>query len=334
MITRRKLLVLLGSYMLAACSPLAYPTPQPTQIPTETKLPPTQQPTATPTVTPSPTLTMTPTPLPTQTPTVTPDRVSQTPKIEGLIAKAADGKIVYLAEASNPYGLEKEAVAGVYYPEAYSVSDSEETAKRVGAVGIRKEVERYYLQQAGSPENAILWALPFDITPAGDEKLLVQQVKNTYDVQNEIFISVPENSVLVNPLEVNGDSLDVSFTQQSWGTVINIGYPGVFSDTRYPENKFSLKICFAGYLENKQVTASLGQELTEINKVVFSSDQIAFYNKYRQPFVVSGTNVQFYGQSYFEVDGKAPTIGMSLENILHFGNSFAYILGNENPLLK
>ena len=300
------------------------PTPEATATPRPTDTPPATA-TAKPTATPEPTATPTPETL----------TIVDAPKVEGLKAVVEDGKVVYRAEAGNKYGLEKETLAAIYYPEAYLVGDSVETAKRVGAVGICKEVERYYLQQAGSPQKAILWALPFDFTFASQEaKLLVQQINNSYNGNDEIFLSVPVDSVLVNPLEVGSDGLDVWFSQQSWGTVIEVGYPGIFSDARYPQNKFSLKINFAGRLENQQVRASLGQELVRVGGATFSSDMIAFLNKYREPAVMAESKVQIFGQSYFETDGKFPTIGMSLENILRFGNSFAFILSNDNPLLK
>jgi len=170
MITRRKLLALLGCYLLAACSPLVSPPPQPTQFPIETRIPPTQEPTETPTVTPVPTKTSTPTPLPTRTPTATPDPILQVPKIEGLTAKEVDGKIVYYAEAGNPYGLKEGELAGrvvdIKIARGVKFAEAGDAQGEAGTgVVLHEEVVRRLAE-------AEPWKIPFFFDPQGELEII------------------------------------------------------------------------------------------------------------------------------------------------------------------
>lgn len=367
---RISLAVLLLVSMLAGCAapaPTPTPTPRPTATPILTDTPvPTATPTSAATATPTATATTTPTGTPTPEPTpdvediwmgkfeMRPDgfynyisekgttiAVDQVPFTHQELDKS--GWLIYKVEPNNPYGLdpskEGQRVAAVYYPEAHVVTDKIETAQQIGAVGIRPEVERYLLEQASSPGESILFALPFDITTAQktpDNKLLIQFSKNTANNQGRIFLRVPVGSVLTNPIEKNGKGIEIESSRQEWGTAVNIGWPGFFITADYPENSFTLLVRIAGDHVLDKRSYLLGEGVLTVGSISFKASLISFYQQWRDPPPLSGANVpnvEINGQSYFEVGGESPSIGFRSENIVHFGESVAFILNRENPLL-
>ena len=261
---------------------------------------------------------------------------------EQLPALAKEGSVViYRTEANNPYGLEKGVVAGVFYPETYVVpNEKNPPVEQKGAVGLRAEVVRYFLKQVGSPEKAAIIPLPFDVTTASAETQFLVQFEKTNApkgadwIYDDIFLSVPVGSKLVDPLIDQRDN-SISFNNQSWGgSTIGIGEPGIFPSQYKP--KYILNFYYAVHSAGPR-QARLGQSLLEIETARFDSATIAFYNAHRVVKLLDDRNhpinFKFAGKVIFPVDGKFPVLSFTKENLLNANGVMIFILANDNPLI-
>ncbi len=167
--------------LLSACR--ATPTPEPTVTPLPTL---TATPTLTPTSTTTPTLTATPTATATNTPTLTPTPAP--PQIEGLKPAWEKDRLVYQAEADNPYGLEAGEYAG-YLFELNLESDAE-TYSNKGLV-LDPQVVKNLLTQANTEENIQNgnWQMAFSFDPQG-EKISIRQVNKTYPLGSVASVAI------------------------------------------------------------------------------------------------------------------------------------------------
>lgn len=239
-------------------------------------------------------------------------------------------KVIYIALAENPYGLKEKAVAGLFYPEFHDIKDSRES-EQVGGVGIRAEVARYFEQKAGSPQQSILFPLYVDPTFAKDKEKVTVQFVETTTGRTDLFLKVPLDAKLITPIERSVDqSIKIEFSPQDWGTVINIGTPGIFSG-----NQFYFQVEYAKVLEGKTDSYKLGDPFLTVDASSFSDDLINFYNTYRKPSLVGGPNANTYGKSRVQdSNGRFSSYSFSKKNVLAFGKSYAFLLANDNPLLK
>jgi hypothetical protein len=254
------------------------------------------------------------------------------------------GTVVYRAEKANPYELKEGVLAGVYYSEAYAVKDSLETAKRVGAVGLRAEVVRYQLQKAKSPSENAIFPLPFDPTLApsfsdqseqGKEnrKIVVQDTRNTVSGIGEMFIKVPVGSPLITPIEQKPDtSVGIRLSKQSWGTAIYIGTEGIFTNGK---DKYSLLAYYGSWMTFDRPGAILGETIDVVYMNSFSSGLLDVYRDYRDPLPVSGMNVDLQGKLIVQdADGILQSVEIQSWDILAVNGSFVFVLANGNPLLS
>ncbi len=121
---------------------------------------PTPTETPTPTATPAPTETPAPTVTPTATPELTPtEEIVNPPEIEGLKVSYEEDKIVYRAEAENPYGLKE----GDYAGEVVNYIVNGQAERGVGLIPAALEI----LVAPYNNREAVLagkekFALPFD----------------------------------------------------------------------------------------------------------------------------------------------------------------------------
>jgi len=91
--------------------------------------------------------------------------LARAPKLEGLAVFQEDGRIVYRAEANNPYGLEVGEYAG------YLFEFDDETGISSGrGIALAKEVRRKLLEQANTPEAIEKgeWRMTFNFDPKGE----------------------------------------------------------------------------------------------------------------------------------------------------------------------
>lgn len=85
----------------------------------------------------------------------------EVPMIGGVHADVEGGKVVFRADADNPYGLKEGAYAGTFVPGVQeTVSGDTENAKSTGALGYTPEVLKVLME--GKPSNTIV--LPTDLT--------------------------------------------------------------------------------------------------------------------------------------------------------------------------
>lgn len=156
-------------------TPTAEPTIEPTAMPTDSATP-TPTPTSTATATAKPTATSTATATPTSTPATAPTLTSQeattealaeAPAVEGLAASLEEGRIVYRAEAENPYGMAAGAYAGYLFE-----FDDQTGETSGGGLALAQEVRRVMLTKANRRPEAIAegeWVMTMPFDPLGEE---------------------------------------------------------------------------------------------------------------------------------------------------------------------
>lgn len=256
------------------------------------------------------------------------------PQVEGAKAylEKYNGEdiVLYRATADNPFGLKEQEVVGTYYPEAYSVTDKVETAKQVGAVGLRAEAVRYFLQKVGSPSKVVIVPLPFDATTSTeDKKIYIEVATMKQDRVPRLFVQIPPGSKLTPPIIEQGASkVDITFApQQSWGTVIDFDRQGILK-------KYAYLIEFDQLLTGRTLKAVLGEDVLTV-KASLSPDRFNRpYDSYLQHPVSIKANATIYGQSYVEDNsGQSMWLFFTENNIMRFDKSYVFPLVNDNPLL-
>lgn len=285
---------------------------------------------------------------PEPTPTATPETrikeengvfTAMTEKGEALIAPAVLGtkqgveavngidRVVYHAEAGNPYGLEAGVLAGYFYPDTYTVVDDlEKNAAAVGAVALRGEVVAYQMAQIGAPQKIAIFPLPIDPTnadPNDDPRVIVQETTTATLKKKDIFMSVPKDAQVVNPIPPSsGTDKNLSASEQTWGTAVSIGEPGDIL------GKYRLLIIYdGGKTTINPVQAEIGFPVLSVRSDQFTNGSITKLLQERRVIKpVKGINLEIASGSSTFSSNNSDITDVGLDNLLKQGQSFTLVI--------
>lgn len=310
-------------------------TPTPTREPTKEPTP-TATPTFTPTETATPTSepTLTPTPEPTPTPEIT---VEIGPEVGGLIKGIEGGKVVYRAEAGNPYGVKEGVFAGYFYPETYLLRKDEKDKnkfkekEKIGAVGLRPEVIKILLKKAGYPEK-VVFAIPFDISEAQEKPIEIMEITRAgseeFPQMDMLVLSLPEDSRIINAFPTTDNKMRFRIMPQPMDSgSATCGPGGVFEGgyvffLHFPKGNITSGEKFEVVYGDKVLDFSLPSE--------YSRKFLDYSKRFTMPLISPEANVTIFVQTLvMPMKYKDVTV----ENLLRVGNSPIFILANDNPLL-
>lgn len=285
---------------------------------------------------------------PTPEPTATPETrikeengvyTAMTEKGEALIAPAVPGtkqgveavngidRVVYRAEANNPYGLEAGTLAGYFYPDTYTVVDDlEKNAAAVGAVALRGEVVAYQMAQIGAPQKVAIFPLPIDPTnadPKDDPRVIVQETTTTTLKKKDIFMSVPKGVQIVNPLPPSSETnKNLSASEQAWGTAVSFGEPGTVL------GKYRLLVIYdGGKTSINPIQAEIGFPILSVKSERFTNGNITKLTQERRLVKpVNDINLEIASGSSTFSSNSSDITDVGLNNMLMQGQSFTLVI--------
>jgi hypothetical protein len=264
------------------------------------------------------------------------ERLAKAPTVEGLGVSWEEDRIVYRAEAGNPYNLKEGEYAGYFYPETYVLEKETnfEEERQVGAVGLRSEVVRSMLTQAGYP-NQIVFPIPFDLSYVAEgERIILTEAVGRNTGKTRLIVHLPRGSRLVAGLPDNQGRTNVHIAPQTDNRVaidFKEGFSGNYAGYRLAQ------ILPNSGLEGGDITLNFGDSLSGYSlDNEFSSGYLGFLsgnfeipNKLKQ--AGQKLNLLIHSQTYVEPMLYAD---ITKENLLKTGESPVFILANDNSLLK
>lgn len=267
-----------------------------------------------------------PTPAPTETPAPEP-RVSEengvyiarTEKGEVVTAPAVPGtkqgieavsgieRVVYRAEAGNPYGLEAGTLAGYFYPDTYTQTLEAKEATATGSLALHPNIVKVLLEQADY-KNKGIFALPFRLQMDAEKPLIMLEKRHPETGKDYLFFSIPLGSEIVNPLP---STTNIRVVPQPGSqvnhTLIVYETGAVFAG----KQRIDLAIADKNTLKASDQSVKYAQKLALVQHTFTKASLERF--KSRLGPVPTSTNANIY---FLNVVGDVTTYPISVNNLL------------------
>lgn len=237
-------------------------------------------------------------------------------------------RVVYRAEAGNPYGLEAGAIAGYFYPDTYNVTEKVEDAQVKGGLVLHAKLIDYMYKQIDSPQKKAIFALPFDPTRANksdDPMIFVQETTNTAANMQSLFFSVPRGTWIVNNLPpLNPTDANARTTAQRWGTSINLAYPQAV------KGLYFLNMSYDGTQKSlEKAAAGIGYELVVIGSDEFTEPSVVILRQTARSILpASGVNLEMYANSLWP-EGRDKPLNLTQASILQVDGAMTMVMSEK-----
>jgi len=224
-----------------------------------------------------------PTFAPTATPELTPtEEIVNPPEIEGLKVSYEEDKIVYRAEAENPYGLKEGDYAGEFVPDVV-MKDKKGQERKTGGVVLTASAALTILNQQLSqiPEGRGRWLIPLPVDIRGVDKVSIAFVRDELNIP-VVKVTYSGYAPVVNVIP---DSKELRVAKTFLGDWIYIDQMRLiepYTDTVYPglEKRYlTVRGMFLSFTENVTVQTTFGAKVTVARGPIYVAMGAAHENR-------------------------------------------------------